>query len=109
MYETASCCAAGQRCEASDYNDSVARGWESKSIEAQQAEAGEKSSGARRKLTPEEAERERTREGLELSRKRILGQLEASSDPRRCEMLEKALAELNEKLRELQDRAATRE
>ncbi len=67
-------------------------------MEAQQAEAGEKSSGARKQLTAEEVAKKRERDGLELSRKRVLHELEASSDPRRREMLEKALAELSEKL-----------
>jgi hypothetical protein len=81
-----------------DYNFHVARGWESKAVEAQQAEAGEKSANSRPKMTTAEASRQRVKEGLLLSRKRALNQMAESRDPRRRAMLEKALDELNEKL-----------
>lgn len=77
----------------------MARGWESKSVEAQQAEAGEKSAKTGAKLTPEQAAAAREKAGLLLSRQRVRHQLEASRDPRHRQMLEQALAELDEKLR----------
>jgi hypothetical protein len=77
----------------------MARGWESKSVEAQQAEAGEKPGKAGAKLTPEQAAYAREKAGMLLSRKRVLQQLEASRDPRHRLMLEQALAELDERLR----------
>jgi hypothetical protein len=80
----------------------VARGWESKSVEAQQAEAGEKSAERRPQMTSAEAERQRVKTGLLLSRKRVLQQIEASQNPLHREMLTKALAELDEKLRPLE-------
>src|SRR5438270_7960607 len=43
-------------------NNKMARGWESKSAEAQQAEAGEKPSTPRPRLSPEEAANQRQRE-----------------------------------------------
>jgi hypothetical protein len=76
----------------------MARGWESKSIEAQQAEASEKSSEPRRKLSPEEASRQREREGLRLSRQRILQELGATQHAHRRKGLEEALRELDKKL-----------
>lgn len=76
----------------------MARGWESKSVEAQQAEAGEKRTKNRTKLTPEAAARERERENLRLSRQRVLQQLDATQNPLRRKSLEAALAELDEKL-----------
>jgi hypothetical protein len=79
----------------------MARGWESKSVEAQQAEAGEKSGKTRAKLTPEQAANQREKVGLTLSRARILQQIEASRDPRHRQILEQALAELDAKLRAL--------
>jgi hypothetical protein len=82
------------------YNDNMARGWESKSVEAQQAEASEKQAKPRPKLSPEEADRWREKEGLRLSRQRILQQLEATENPRHRKLLEDALADLNEKLRQ---------
>jgi hypothetical protein len=77
----------------------MARGWESKSVEAQQAEVGEKSAKTGARLTPEQAANAREKAGLLLSRQRVVQQLEASRDPRHRQMLEQALAELDEKLR----------
>jgi hypothetical protein len=85
------------RCVA-EYNENVARGWESKSVEAQQAEASEKSGKPKLRLTAEAAARQRERETLRLSRQRVLQQLEASQNPRHCELLEQELADLDEKI-----------
>lgn len=76
----------------------MARGWESKSIEAQQAEASEKPSSARVRLSPEEAANRRKREVLRLSRQRIIQQLAIVQNPEHRKMLEEALAELDRKL-----------
>jgi hypothetical protein len=71
-------------------------------VEAQQAEVGDKSSPRPgRKMTPAESARQRTKDGLLLSRKRVMAQLAASHDPRHREMLQKALEELDEKLGKL--------
>ena len=80
------------------YNLAMARGWESKSIEAQQAEASEKSSEPRLKLSREEASRLREIEGLRLSRQRVLQELGASQHAQRRRVLEEALRELDKKL-----------
>jgi hypothetical protein len=80
----------------------MARGWESKSVEAQQAEAAENQKEPKQRLTAEQAARIRQREGLQLSRKRILQQLQAARDGRRRELLTAALAELDGKLRDLE-------
>jgi hypothetical protein len=77
----------------------VARGWESKSVEAQQAEASEKSSKRRAPMSTEEAARWREKESLRLSRQRVLQQLEATQNARHRKLLEDALADLEEKLR----------
>lgn len=76
----------------------MARGWESKSVEAQQDEAREKPSKAARKLTPEQAAHEREREGLLLSRKRIVEQLARAQNARHKKMLQDALGELDTRL-----------
>jgi hypothetical protein len=76
----------------------MARGWESKSVEAQQADANEKPSTARARLSPEEAANQRQREGLRLSRQRITQQLASVQNPHHRKMLEDALAELDRKL-----------
>src|SRR5579863_7331068 len=76
------------------YNSLMARGWESKSVEAQQADAAEKSGPHRTPLTPLQAARQRELEGLRLSRQNLLQQLERAKDARHRRMLEDALAEL---------------
>jgi hypothetical protein len=85
-------------CALATYNLAMARGWESKSIEAQQAEASEKSSESRLKLSREEASRQREIEVLRLSRQRVLQELGASQHEQRRKVLEEALRELDKKL-----------
>jgi len=79
----------------------MARGWESKSVEAQQAEASEKPGTRQPPMTPAEATRHREMEGLRLSRQRILTELSAQQDSRRRKMLEQALADLEQKIAKL--------
>ena len=81
------------------YNDGVARGWESKSVENQQADASQKPAPGRPRLSAEEAAHWRELEDLRLSRQRVLQQLEASQNPRHRQLLEEALADLDEKLK----------
>jgi hypothetical protein len=76
----------------------MARGWESKSVEAQQAEAGVKSAKVRTRLSAEDAARLRERESLRLSRQQVVEQLAAAQNQRHRELLQTALAELNRKL-----------
>lgn len=83
-----------------NYNGFMARGWESKSVEAQQEEARDKSSPRRPAMSAEEAARWREKESLLLSKKRVLQQLEASANPRHRKLLEEALADLDEKLKD---------
>jgi hypothetical protein len=78
----------------------MARGWESKSVEEQQAAAGVQVESKQR-LTPEQAARKQQHDTLELSRRRILQQLESVQNPRHRQMLEIALAELAERLARL--------
>ncbi|HXY51679.1 MAG TPA: hypothetical protein VEI01_19690 [Terriglobales bacterium] len=75
----------------------MARGWESKSVELQLVDTTF-TEAAHQRLTSEQAARLRQREGLELSRKRILDQLAVTRDPRHRIMLEQALAELERRL-----------
>jgi hypothetical protein len=77
----------------------VARGWESKSVEAQQADASEKSSKRPAPMSAEEAARWREKESLRLSRQRVLQQLEAAQNPRHRNLLKDTLADLEEKLK----------
>jgi hypothetical protein len=52
-------------------------------------------------MTVEQAARRRDREGLLLSRKRVMQQLETSQNPRHRQMLQEALDELDKKLGQL--------
>ncbi|MGA2857558.1 MAG: hypothetical protein ABSE40_11855 [Candidatus Sulfotelmatobacter sp.] len=85
-----------------NYNLDVARGWESKSVEAQQAEAEEKRAPTRPPVTPEEAARCREKENLRLARQRVLQQMAASPNPRHRKLMQDSLADLEEKLRRLE-------
>jgi hypothetical protein len=78
----------------------MARGWESKSVEAQQAEASEKSATLRPAMSPEEAAHWRKKESLRLTRQAVLQQLAASTNPRHRKLLQDALADLEEKLKQ---------
>jgi hypothetical protein len=77
----------------------MARGWESKSVEQQQEEAATQKI-SRAPLSPEQIARESRRQGLELSRQRILQQLQAACNSRHRQMLEAALAELDRRIEE---------
>jgi hypothetical protein len=77
----------------------VARGFESKDVEQQQQEALERRAAGRRpQPTPEEIERERKRDGLQLQRTRVLHEIEACRDDRRRKTLESGLKYLDEQL-----------
>jgi hypothetical protein len=81
----------------------VARGWESKSVEAQQAEASDKSAIRRPPpLSSEQAARWREKESLRLSRERVLQQLETTQNPRHRKLLQDSLADLEQKLNSLE-------
>jgi hypothetical protein len=77
----------------------MARGWESKSVESQieSAESAKKHI-AQQEISIIEMGLIREREGLLLSRTRILRDLEVSNNPRYRQILTKALADLDTKL-----------
>ncbi|HET9838701.1 MAG TPA: hypothetical protein VFR84_10730 [Candidatus Angelobacter sp.] len=80
----------------------MARGWESKSVEAQQESAKDsQAGGGRPSLTDEERNRKRERDALKLSRAYILHQIESSTHERYSETLRKALSEIEQKLAKL--------
>lgn len=78
----------------------MARGWESKSVESQIEDADSRAERGK-KLTPEERQLEQKRQGLELSRRRVLKELESTRSPVRRTSLEAALAFLDKELEEL--------
>jgi len=85
----------------SPYNLHMARGWESKSVEEQQAQAAVDSRKPRPSLTPRQMANERQHQLLTLARRQIQQQREMARDPRHREMLDKALAHLDAQLAQL--------
>jgi hypothetical protein len=80
----------------------MARGWESKSVEQQQEERSAQRETVRAPLSPDEQQRNRKREGLLLSRGRLLQQLQTAGNPRHRQMLEHSVAELDRQLSSLE-------
>ena len=84
------------------YNEVMARGWESKSVESQIESASNAiKSPSHEDLDPAQIERLRRKENLLLSRTRICRELENSANPRYKEVLRKALKDLNARLSEM--------
>jgi hypothetical protein len=80
----------------------VARGFESKDVESQQQEMQERRAAAKLPVKPpEELQKERQREGLQLQRTRVLHQLESVTDARYRETLERGLKYLEDQLKAL--------
>lgn len=85
----------------------MARGWESKDVESQvdlkAAESAKETMATpgKAKKASDQVEKDRERQGLELSRKRILNDLEAATHPNHRKSLEAALAHLDGKLKDL--------
>ena len=78
----------------------MARGWESKSVEDQQAAASTQAESKQR-LTPQQAAQKQARDAIVLSKKRVLQELESVQNPRYRQMLESALADLDSQLARL--------
>ena len=78
----------------------MARGWESKSVEAQQQDASQQKVRGRA-LTPEELTRRERRRTLELARTRADQDLSRASAPAHRRMLQEAIAELDRQIAEL--------
>lgn len=80
----------------------MARGWESKSVEDQVADAeAAKDDRAKRHLSQQERVKETQRQSLLMSRTQITGRLNRATNPRYRAQLEAALQDLEKKLREL--------
>jgi hypothetical protein len=79
----------------------MARGWESKQVEAQIESARELQHGEFTERTPDVQQTERERQTLLLSRAYIKRQIEFSANSRYADGLKKALEEIDTKLAEL--------
>jgi hypothetical protein len=77
----------------------MARGWESKSVEAQMENASDgATSVSKPPLTDGEKKSRHERDSLKLSRAYIVHQIEASTNERYTASLRQALSEIDEKL-----------
>jgi hypothetical protein len=78
----------------------MARGWESKSVEAQidAAEVHHRSAVLKNTIAREALEVIRKKETILLSRTRVVRELETAQNPRYIAVLEKALADLDAQL-----------
>ena len=80
----------------------MARGWESKDVESQvEAKKTMSVSTSRGPKTPEELHRDQERGDLELSRIRIVNDLQTATNPNHRKSLEAALAHLDQKIAKL--------
>ena len=80
----------------------MARGWESKSVEDQVADAeAAKDERAKRHLSQQERVKETERQSLLMSRTQIIGRLKQATNPRYRTQLEAALHDLEKRLRDL--------
>jgi hypothetical protein len=80
----------------------MARGWESKDVEAQVAEVEVKKSPSNHEpKTPEQHLREQSIKDLQMSRVRITNDLASATNPHHRKSLEAALAHLDKKIAEL--------
>ena len=77
----------------------MARGWESKSIESQQADREAARSAGGPEATPEEAARLARRRTLELTRARAVADLAAARSTGHRAMLDAAIKALDDQLR----------
>ncbi len=75
----------------------MARGWQSKSVEAQVEAANDKTE-PHRAMTPEQIARHREKEALEMSCARVRQQLQSTQDPRYIKLLQDTLADLERRL-----------
>jgi hypothetical protein len=79
----------------------MARGWESKSVESQMEEASKERGDRKAYDTSEQAEIRQKKEGLLLSRARVMHDLETARNPRYRNILQAALDHLDRELADL--------
>jgi hypothetical protein len=79
----------------------MARGWESKDVESQVAEKRVSAPADPKQKSPEQIKVDQERKGLQLSRTRIVNDLENATNPNHRKSLEAALAFLDQKINAL--------
>jgi hypothetical protein len=83
----------------------MARGFESKQVESQQEEAQRREETPRQRLSREQAEQLDRRRTLELSRARLIGDLQHATNAAHRSMLEQALSAIDDQIRLLTPRS----
>jgi hypothetical protein len=84
-----------------ELENAMARGWESKSVEAQIEAAQSRPRAMGSELSMAQITQVRERENIQLSRTRVLHELETSRNPRYVNLLRRELKVLEEKLHKL--------
>jgi hypothetical protein len=79
----------------------MARGWESKAVEAQIEESNSEPSRNESPVSVEEQQSKNKKSDLILSRKHVLQQLERSTSERYSELLRRSLADLDAQIAEI--------
>jgi len=79
----------------------MARGWESKSVESQMESAQGSRNGESRELSSDDKALQREKQSLLLSRAYIQQQIQSSGNTRYIETLQRALEDIEAKLRKL--------
>lgn len=79
----------------------MARGWESKAVEAQMEEA-ERAPGESRQRVPEDAEKQNRRNTLRMTRSRLAEQLQNTRSVAHRQMLHQSLRAIDEELATLE-------
>lgn len=80
----------------------MARGWESKSVEEMREVDIVAEGAVRHAMTIEDLERVRRLESLQLARTRSLAQLESARNRKQRALFERAIAALDEQIREIE-------
>jgi hypothetical protein len=91
------------------YDENMARGWESKSIEAQQEDASRQEASEKPRLTREETALARELAGLRLSLSQVAEQLGRSRNAGHREVLERAKRDLEGKIASMSESGSGRQ
>ena len=76
----------------------MARGWESKSVEAQIEEKAQAFAQPVKTRTPDQVQHIMEKRTLELARAKVAHELASSQNPRYTQMLQRSLSELDKKI-----------
>lgn len=79
----------------------MARGWESKSVEEQQAEFSKAPADDKTVISAQESAKGRERQRLKLARANVASQMKLAQNPRYVELLTRELAELDRQIESL--------